>query len=119
MDAHANQGKVVEYFMMFPLDSPQNSKNASQAAIAANQMGKFKEMHKLLFERSPAHTKEAVIGYAKEIGLDPAAFEAAYDAAAAHVAADVGQGDSVGVQATPTMSLNDRNYDGTLPRKYL
>ncbi len=119
MVAHANQGKVVEYFMMFPLDSHQNSKSAAQAAIAANQMGKFKEMHKLLFERSPAHTREAVIGYAKELGLDAAKFEAAYDAAAAHVASDLGQGDSVGVQATPTLFFNDRKYEGPLHPKYI
>ena len=117
--AHANQGKVVEYFMMFPLDSHQNSKSAAQAAIAAHQMGKFKEMHKLLFERSPAHTKEAVVGYAKELGLDPAKFEAAYEAAAAHVAADLGQGDAVGVQATPTLFFNDRKYEGPLHPKYI
>jgi protein-disulfide isomerase len=117
--AKANEGKVVEYFMMFPLEKHQDAKSAAMAAIAANQFGKFKEMHQLLFARSPVHSKEAVIGYAKELGIDPAKFEAAYNAAAAQVSADLGQGDAVGVQATPTLFFNDRKYEGPLHPKYI
>ena len=39
--------------------------------------------------------------------------------AAAHVASDLGQGDSVGVQATPTLFFNDRKYEGPLHPKYI
>ena len=117
--ASANEGKVVEYFLMFPLEKHQNSKSAAQAAVAANQQGKFKEMHRVLFQRSPAHTKEAVMGYAKELGLDLAKFEADYNAAAAQVSADLGQGDAAGVEATPTIYFNDRKYEGPLHPKYL
>jgi protein-disulfide isomerase len=117
--SHANDGKVVEYFMMFPLPSHHDSKNASQAAVAANQLGKFKEMHDLLFARSPQHSQEAVVGYAKEIGLDPAKFEAAYNAAAAQVASDIGQGDALGVDSTPTLFFNDRKYEGPFHPKYI
>ena len=42
--AHAEEGKVVEYFMMFPLEKHQDARSAAMAAVAANQMGKFKEM---------------------------------------------------------------------------
>jgi protein-disulfide isomerase len=89
------------------------------AAVAANQLGKFKEMHRLLFARSPAHSREAVMGYAKELGLDPAKFEAAYNAAGAQVATDLAQGDAAGVEATPTLYFNERKYEGPLHPKYI
>jgi protein-disulfide isomerase len=117
--AHAEQGKVVEYFMMFPLEKHPDAKSAAMAAVAANQMGKFKEMHDILFARAPQHSKENVISYAKEIGLDPVKFEALYNAAAAQVSADQAQGDSVGVEATPTLFFNDRKYEGPLHPKYI
>ena len=117
--AHANEGKVVEYFLMFPLDKHQDSKSAAMAAVAANQFGKFPEMHRMLFQRSPQHSKDAVMGYAKELGLDAAKFEAAYNAAAAQVSADLGQGDAVGVNSTPTLFFNDRKYEGPLHPKYI
>ena len=117
--AHANEGKVVEYFMMYPLEKHQDSKSAAQAALAAAQLGKFSEMHKLLFARSPQHSRAAVMGYAKELGLDPAKFEAAYNAAAAQVSQDLAQGDAAGVEATPTLFFNERKYEGPLHPKYI
>jgi protein-disulfide isomerase len=117
--AHANQGKVVEYFMMFPLSKHQDSNSAAQAALAAAQLGKFPEMHKLLFARSPQHSKSAVMGYAKELGLDGAKFEAAYNAAETQVSHDLAEGDAVKVNATPTLFFNDRRYEGPLHPKYI
>lgn len=113
------QGKVVVYYMMFPLESHKDSKSAAMAALAAHQLGKFKPMHDALFDRSPRHKREDVIGYAKEIGLDPAQFEAAYNAAIAQVNTDVAQGDAAGVEATPTLFFNDRKYEGPLHPKYI
>lgn len=117
--AAAHEGRVVEYFMMFPLEKHKDSKSAAMAALAAHQQGKFKEMHRLLFERSPQHSKDAVLGYARELGLDVVKFEADYNAAATHVAGDLGQGDAVGVQATPTLFFNDRKYEGPMHPKYI
>lgn len=121
MDAisKALEGKVVVYYMMFPLEKHAQSKSAAQAALAANQLGKFKEMHHLLFEKSPAHSKENVLEYAKQIGLDPAAFTAAYDGFAAQVNADLAQGDAAGVEATPTLYFQDRKYEGPMHPKYI
>lgn len=115
----ALEGKVVIYYMMFPLEKHTDSKSAAMAALAANQLGKFKEMHNLLFEKSPMHSREAVLGYAKQIGLDPNAFTAAYDSAAAQVNADLAQGDSAGVEATPTLYFQDRKYEGPMHPKYI
>lgn len=111
--------KVAEYFMMFPLGTWPDSKSAAQAALAAAKQGKFKEMHALLFQRSPMHGKDAVVGYAKELGLDAAKFEADYNAAAAQVEKDRAQGEAAGVQSTPTLFFNDRKYEGPLTPKYI
>lgn len=115
----AFEGKVAIYYMMFPLEKHADSKSAAQAALAANQLGKFKEMHNLLFEKSPMHSRGAVLGYATQIGLDPAQFTAAYDRVGSLVTADVAQGDKAGVEATPTLYFNDRKYEGPMHPKYI
>lgn len=115
----AFEGKVVLHYMMFPLEKHTDSKSAAMAALAANRLGKFKEMHDVLFEKSPLHGREAVMGYAKQIGLDPNTFTAAYDSAAAQVNADLAQGDTAGVEATPTLYFNDRKYEGPMHPKYI
>lgn len=115
----AYEGKVVLYYMMFPLDKHTDAKSAAMAAVAANQLGKFAAMHDLLFEKTPLHSREAVIGYAKQIGLDPSTFTSAYDSAAAQVASDIAQGDAAGVDATPTLFFNDHKYEGPMHPKYI
>lgn len=111
--------KIVEYFMMFPLEKHTDSKSAAQAALAAAQQGKFKQMHDVLFDKTPLHDHEHVTDYAKQIGLDMGKFEAAYAAAAPQVESDVKQGESAGVDSTPTLFFNDRKYEGPMHPKYI
>lgn len=106
------QGKVVEYFMQFPLNMHPDSKSAAQAALAAAKQGKFAEMHAMLFDKAPEHDHEHVSAYAKELGLDMTRFEADYAAAADQVESDRKQGDRLGVDATPTLFFNGRKYTG-------
>jgi len=113
------QGKVVEYFMMFPLQMHVDSKSAAQAALAANAQGKFKEMHALLFEKQPEHDHAHVTEYAKQLGLDMTKFEADYNAFAPQVLSDMKQGDAVGVDSTPTLFFNDHKYEGPMHPKYI
>src|SRR5205085_1186365 len=103
--------------MMFPLHA--ESKSAAQAALAAQAMGHFREMHDLLFAQSPNHSHEDCLGYAKQIWLDLSKFEAAYQAAAARVDADQEIGRGLGVNSTPTIFFNDRKYEGPLNARYL
>jgi protein-disulfide isomerase len=116
---HDKPDQVSLYFMMFPLESHPASRSAAQAALAAHQLGKFKEMHDKLFEATPHHSREDVVGYAKELGLDPAKFEKAYDAASAQVTSDFEQGKTNGVNSTPTLYFNDRKYEGPMHPKYI
>jgi protein-disulfide isomerase len=112
-------GKVVVYYMMFPLPSHPDSKSAAMAALAAHTLGKFQPMHDKLFEVLPRHNRDAVMGYAKELGFDMAQFEATYNAAAAQLASDMAQGEKADVEHTPTMFFNDRKYTGPMHPKYI
>jgi protein-disulfide isomerase len=111
--------KIVLYYMMFPLEKHTDSKSAAQAALAAGQQGKFKQMHDILFDKAPQHDKEHVDDYAKQIGLDMGKFEAAYAAEQGHVESDVKQGEAAGVDSTPTLFFNERKYDGPMHPKYI
>jgi protein-disulfide isomerase len=107
-------------FMMFPIESAHpEARSAAQAALAAAQQGKFKEMHDKLFEPQAARGRDAVMGYAKELGLDMAKFQKAYDDASAQVTTDLEQGRDAGVEATPTLFFNDRKYEGPPVAKYI
>jgi protein-disulfide isomerase len=112
-------GKVVVYYMMFPLEKHANSKLAAQAALAASQMGKFHEMHDVLFDKTPNHSRDDIMGYAGQIGLDAGQFAAKMEAVAPQVVMDVAQGDAAGVEATPTVYFQDRKYEGPMHPKYI
>lgn len=113
-------GKVVVYYMMYPIESKHpDARSAAMAAYAANAQGKFKPMHELLFARSPQHNKESVVGFAKELGLDMAKFEADYAAADKLVTADLAAGEAAGVDSTPTLFFNDRRYEGPMNAEYI
>jgi protein-disulfide isomerase len=113
-------GQVSVYFMMFPIESRHpDSRSAAQAALAANALGKFKEMHDKLFEETPRHSRDNVLGYAKALGLDPAKFQKAYDDASGQVTNDLKQGENAGVDSTPTLFFNDRKYEGPMHPKYI
>ena len=107
-------------YMMFPLESVhREARSAAQAALAAAQQGKFQEMHDKLFVPHTPHGRDAVMGYAKELGLDMAKFQQAYDDVSAQVTADLKQGEDAGVNATPTLFFNDRKYEGPMVAKYI
>jgi len=116
----ADKGSQISaYFLMYPIESKHpTSRSAAEAALAAAEQGKFKEMHDKLFSES-RHTRDDVVGYAKELGLDVARFEKAYDAAGPQVTSDLKQGEDAGVDSTPTLFFNDRKYEGPLHPKYI
>jgi len=114
-----NAATTVVYYKMFPLtDKHPNSMSAAQAAMAAYKQGKFREMHDTLFEHAPEHTRADVMKYARDLGLDMAKFEADYNAAEPRVRVDIKEGDDAGVDGTPTIFFNGRQYEGPAHPKY-
>ena len=100
--------RVRFVFRQFPLPMHQNARGAAEAALAANAQGKFWEFHDKMFKNQDKLERAALEGFAKEAGLDVAAFKKALDSKtyAADVDADMKLGESVAVNGTPTMFIN-------------
>lgn len=111
---------VLRYF---PLRSHYNAERAARAAEAAAQQGRLEPMYKKLYETQPEWGEQQVPkddvfrGFAQELGLDMAAFDAAYadPATAARIQLDVDDGVALGVQGTPTFFLDGHRLQ---PRSY-
>lgn len=110
------QDRITFVVRYFPIPSHPNAELAARAAQAAANQDRFAEMYTLLFENQDAwgHRREAqtetFVGYARTLGLDLDRFQRDLDdpATAARVARDRADGESAGVQGTPTFFLNGR-----------
>ncbi|HJX66187.1 MAG TPA: thioredoxin domain-containing protein [Polyangia bacterium] len=113
----AYPGKVRVVWKNFPLSFHNNAKPAAEAAMAANEQGKFWEMHAKLFANQQNLDAASLEKYAKEIGLDVAKFKASVDSHkfAPQIEADTKQGSSLGVQGTPASFLNGHFINGAQP----
>lgn len=111
--------QVVLYYKQFPLPSHPDSGPAAMAALAAHDQGKFDAMHDILFARAPQHKESDLLGYAQSIGLDMKKFEASMQSAATRVRADMGEGNKAGIQGTPALFINGREYGGPAHPSYL
>jgi protein-disulfide isomerase len=113
----AYPGKIRVAWKNFPLSFHKNAKAASEAALAANEQGKFWEMYDILFKNRSAHGAADLEKYAKEIGLDMTKFKAAMDGHkfAAQIDADIKQGKELGVTGTPGTFINGYMVSGAVP----
>jgi protein-disulfide isomerase len=100
----------------------QESVWAAQAAECAADQGKFWEYHDLLFDKQNGEnvgtfTKENLVSYAKELGLDVAKFEPCVknDETLQRVVTDTNEGRQVGVTGTPTFFINGKPLVGAQP----
>ncbi len=86
---------------------------AAMAAEAANEQGKFWEMHDLLFENQDHLTEADLLKYAEELGLDMDKFKAGLTSTKNRdlVNAQIQQGNIDGVNATPTFFVNGKKVD--------
>ena len=121
-------GKDVQVrFHHYPLDAACNTgipaggghKFACLAAMAAEcaaEQGKFWEYHDTLFDNQPSFSRDELLGYADDLGLDRARFTACLDSDAprAAIRQDVASGTKLGVESTPTLFLNGRTVRGAL-----
>jgi len=91
---------------------------AALAAEAAGLQGRFWEMHDVLYREQETWTKapnvrELFESYAGTIGLDLDKFKKDMDGeqARARVDADRQRGESLGIQLTPTLFINNQPLD--------
>jgi protein-disulfide isomerase len=101
-------------FKQFPLDSHADAEFGAEAALAAQAQGKFWEMHDRLYGGFPDLSRNTVMRYAKQIGLDINRFTKELDSHKyqARVHAEEQEGEAAGVGGTPTFFVNGRKYNG-------
>jgi len=103
-------------FKDFPLRSHDRALPAALAARCAGAQGRYWEYHDLLFVAQPDFSRDQLVGYARRLGLDAAAFTECLDSARFQeaVLADQREGRDAGVRATPTFFINGRKIEGAL-----
>lgn len=108
-------GDRVEFVMRyFPLSGHFNGERAARAVEAAAQQGQLDAMYRKMFEtqaewgeqRTPAD--DVFRGFAGDLGLDMAAFDATYNdpATLERIRVDQRDGEMLGVQGTPTFFVD-------------
>jgi protein-disulfide isomerase len=105
-------------FRNFPLKMHEHAREAALAAEAAGLQGRFWEMHDVLYREQDAWSKtpnvrELFESYAGTIGLDLDKFKKDMDSeqTKARVEADRQRGESLGIQITPTLFINNQPVD--------
>ena len=112
-------GQITYVVRYFPLPGHFNSKNAAIAAEAAAQQDRFEDMYHRLFETQAewgeAQESRADLfrGFAEELGLDMAAYDAAVadPATTERVELDFNEGRALGVGSTPTFFVDGEQID--------
>lgn len=109
--------KVKIVFKDFPLPNHPQAPKASEAGHCAGEQGKYWEMHDLMFANQRALNVPELKQYATTLGLEAAKFTQCLDSGkhAGLVAAGMKQGESMGVNSTPTLYINGRALIGAQP----
>jgi protein-disulfide isomerase len=111
------QGKIKIAFRNLPLPFHDKAHLAAEAALAANEQGKFWAMHDKLFANQQALDRPSLEKYAQEIGLNMNKFTAALDSGKFKdkVDSDAKEGAAVGATGTPTFFINGTRLVGAQP----
>lgn len=115
--------KINFIFRNFTIPKHKNALLAANAAEAADEQGKFWEMHDKLYETQQAWSEsdQALViftGYAKDLGLDPDKFKKAVESQKFLDRIKQDQSDYMALQIepphTPTIFINNQEYKGNL-----
>lgn len=112
-------GQVRWRYRDFPLSVHPNARLAAHSAACANDQGRYWQQHALLYQGQGKWSREdepsgTFRGYAKQLGLDVAAYDACMMSAkyAGRIQASYDEGVAVGVGSTPTFLIGGRLYEG-------
>ncbi len=122
---YVESGKMRVVFHNLPLSFHPNAHISAQAVECAADQNKYNELHDLLFQKQTEWASEPTDtvsskyfeAYAKEIGMNVAAFKKCVDSGEkkAAVDADVALGTKVGASGTPTFYFNKEQLVGAQP----
>lgn len=117
-DLYVTPGDVRWITLPFALSS--TTFPAAEAAICANDQGKFSEFHHRMFELqgTPSlYTPEGLSQVAADLGLDQAAFDSCVGNGVYNsvIEKNVREASLAGVNATPTFFINDKKLGGNYP----
>jgi protein-disulfide isomerase len=110
VDEFHNDVKV--YYKHYPLAQHTNARLAAEAAVAANKQGKFWPFQDKLWDKQDELSPAEIEKIAKATGLDMARFRADLESTAVkdRVQKDRMDGAALGLQATPTLYIDGREY---------
>jgi protein-disulfide isomerase len=109
-EEYVRKGKVELIFLDLPLQMHSRALEAAKAAACAGEQQMFWDMHHQLFANQRALAPDDLAIYAKELGLDLAAFQSclASNRLLAGIREDVRTVNSLGVAGTPAFLLGRR-----------
>ena len=101
----------------YPLDFHKEAPFAHMASIAAQDQGKFWELHDKLFTDAQKLKPDNVRQYAREVGLDMKRFEddLLKPETRSKMEADMAEAKRLGVTGTPAFFINGRYLSGAKP----
>jgi len=119
LEQYIEQGKVKLVFRDFPIQSIHpNALPASIAAECANEQGKFREMHDMLFDKQNQWNKQETVdalslfsSYATEIQLDQEIFDSCVTSGKyiEEIRKDLDDGRDYGVSGTPGFFIGNES----------
>ncbi len=115
------KGRVRLIIKNYPYKYRDYSRIAAEASLAAQDQGKYWEMHDLLIKHSPKLDRDSLISYARELGLDVKKFTDALDTQKfrKEVDRDLDLAVKLDLYNTPTFFINGRKVIGDVPYEYL
>jgi protein-disulfide isomerase len=114
LKAYPTQVKLI--FKQFPLDTHSQAALAAAGALAAHKQGKFWPLHDALFAQKGKLSREIILKLAADLGLDMKRFTADMNSPETRKAVDKDRddGETAGVDSTPTLFVGGRHYNGAL-----
>ena len=112
MAAYPKEIKLI--YKQFPLSMHSHAALAAAASLAANDQGRFWQMHDIMFANFRKLSRENMLVWAREIGLDVDKFQADLDSGKYKkvIDKDLAEGETAGVYGTPAFFINGKLYNG-------
>jgi protein-disulfide isomerase len=110
-------GQIRHVFKNLPLPNHSQAQLAGEAALCAQDQGKYWEFHDWLFSNQRTMTREMMVAQAGELGIDGELFDACIEQKthAGAVSADAREARSFGITGTPGFLINGRVLSGAQP----